>query len=261
MKRPERTYVLPAGFECRPVDIDSGTWQDHIARHVLGAHGKVFGSGPAPWNYEGWDKTVPPVVTGKMRKELVRKIGELRSDGRTCLVPQFTNRPVPVRTPDTPYCKRCDDEIRSTCVELCHGPEGVGTRYAELIGHFLQSVEEGRGELVKQVELKFRLMSTAMSKLQKLEDIIVASWGFAANEAFPVVWISRGDGARVEFYIEGKKLRWRSTYREGTDNSGSFALAAKDRLFLTQFPRAASSFGALSESCIVPRQWWRNHAR
>jgi hypothetical protein len=253
--------MLPGGFECNPTEIEEGAWQDHIARHVLGAHGKRFGSGPAPWNYEGWDATVPPIITAKMRKDLVRKIGELHSDGRTCLVPQFTNRPEPVRAPDVAYCKRCDTEVRRSCVALCHGSDGVGLRYGELIDDFLQGVEEGRGELVKQYDLKLRLMSTAASKTEKLHEVVVASWGFPPDHPSPVVRISRGDGTRVEFYATGKQLRWRTTYREGSsDQSKSFALAPWARQFLTQFPKETPSLGALSDRCIVPRLWWRNHA-
>jgi hypothetical protein len=259
MRLPERTYTLPGGFECHPSDIDEGTWQDHVVRHPLGVHSKRIGTGPAPWNLERWEATEPPVITTKRRRELVRQIAELRSDGHGCLVPQLTNRPEPVRAPEVAYCKRCHTAVRDACVRLCHKVDDVGVRYGQIIDELLRAVEDGVGELVTQYELKMRLMATTSS--DQLDCVVVASWGSRPHAGSPLLRLSRGDQTRVEFYVEARKrLRWRTTYRD-VASEGTFVRVPKVRRFLTDFPAATSALGALSDRCIVPRLWWReSHA-
>src|SRR5688572_28596270 len=113
--KPDRHYTLPGRFECTPTAVAAGVWQDHLVRHPLGVHRKSFGNRVAPWNYEGWDLTKSAVITEARRAKLLRAIGQLGSDGAHCLVPEFRNGTAPSVEPTTPYCKRCDGEVRASC--------------------------------------------------------------------------------------------------------------------------------------------------
>lgn len=145
-------------------------------------------------------------------------------------------------------------------MQVCED-DGISGRYGALIDQFLGAVEEGAGELVSRSQLVQRLLTKAGNR-QADEGIYVMSWGFApGSTGLSIVRISRGDGTRVELFIEPRKqLVWRTTYRN-VASEASLTIGTRQRRLLCDFPQTASSLGALSDQCVVPRLWWRSHAR
>ena len=256
VRLPKRTFTLPLGFGCSPSEISHGVWQHHIVKHPLGIHGK-----PAPWDHEGWDRTKPPVITQRRRKDLVEAIGALRVGSSRCLVPEFVGARPPVIEPDRSACDRCLREVRDACTRLCHEQDEVGTRYQAMVDALLEAVENG--ELVRRTEFITRVMAKAGARTAD-ERIAVMSWGFADDGSNKLIArISRGDGIRVEFYLKPDRCKqldaWRTTYREHLAG-GLAKLGSPHARFLNKFPEVAPHFGAMSDRCIVARTWWRTHA-
>jgi hypothetical protein len=252
---------LAGTFTCPARDIDAGVWQDHLVRHPLGIHGKVQANGPAPWDLEAWDQTDPPVINAKRRNQLLTAIAALAQAGGTCLVPEIIGGPRGVVEPDAPACSRCLPLVRSACVNLCHEQDPVGLRYAEHTEQCLAAVEGEQGIIVARTALVTALLRTRNSP-EADATLVVLSFGHANAANTRIARLNRGDGTRVELYVDaGRTLRWRTTYRQASRRGDTRApLLAPRRQFLVDFPMESSTFGTLSDKCVVPRLWWRTHA-
>lgn len=251
MRVPNGTYHLSPGLTCKPFEPPIGVWQDHVIRHVFGTEA-LFGDqrpGPRPWNAEGWDRLLPPVITADQRPKLVEQILALEVNGARCRVPRLPRESYAGEPPaGWQACQECPVLLATKC-------EGttlqVDTKYRDVVDELLGTLSGTDGKIVSRTDLLRNLVKMWRTPA-RLAGLVVLSAGLANNERAIIARASRWDGVRVEFYLQGAVLKWRTTWREvpgGTPRQISF---------IAEFPEAPSGPARPrldAASCLVPRQW------
>jgi hypothetical protein len=252
VKLPARDYMLVGGVSCPSATIDAPVWQAHVVKHPLGVHGQLHGAKPAPWNLEGWDQTVPPVMAAESRPKLAAAIGTIWRDSAGCGVPELTGGTAQ-GTDVQATCKACPRGVLAQCDRLCNEEYPVGRLYASATESLLADVEEGAGAVVTREAVTTAVMKR-LGKPSAWDGLTVFTVGVAKSDRrTPIARILRADGLVAEFYLNGRTLRWRTTRRSA--ETGPFARAS----FLTDMAIPLPSLGALSDVCVVPRHWWESH--
>lgn len=251
MKLPSREYSLPEGLRCPVQEIHRANWQAHLVRHPLGVLTLARGGGREGWNREGWDELVPPVVTGAEREALVKKITGLGQGTLRCRVPEFRGKRG--SDPDKVACYDCPPQVAVPCEGILNG--GVGPRYAAVTEALLAAVEAGVA-VVHTREVVTRALSRLWNAPDRWQQLVLLTVGMDDRQGMhPIVRITRADGVRAEFYLRGRNLYWRTTYRyvaRGPAARLSFVMAMARPSVLT---------GHLSDLAAVPRLWWEGVGR
>lgn len=252
---PQATHTFALGLEWRPAEVDLGAWQDHLLRHPLGLEALFARSTGSRrrWNDEGWDTITPPVITLEERRHILGRIGGLLAAGSRCAIPRLDREDYAGDPPvEHRPCKRCPVALATVCGGVV---SEISERYSAVTEELLASVGGREGYAVSRDRLRARLFGLARER-KALEALTVLSVGSrptrsqAQNaEARPdLVRVQRSDGVRVELYLSGRSMKWRTTYRHAP---GPHPLSA----LLDLAPATRSAKGALSETCLVPRPW------
>ena len=234
--------------------LDRANWQAHLIKHPMGVNAIARSAGREPWNQEGWDRLVPPVVTAAERTQAVEAIASLRHESARCEVPEFQGRRKGTN-PENVACTKCRAELVDACFGILGGQVQVGQRYATVTEELVDAVTAGRCAQLGKRKLFLALFSL-WQKPEALRGLCVLRFGLDQKSGrSPIVRISRSDGVRTEFYIRGRSLKWRTTYRDIL----AVSTPAGAMAFLQDPPPPASFLGALSETCAVPRSWWEEY--
>lgn len=249
MRLPTRTIELPGGLSCPTVRIEQGPWLAHVVKHPIGLDA-VLGRPPkAPWNREGWDALTPPVVEYTERDRLVRNIAALEVDGARCGIPELRG----ARGESDPTrlaCHVCPQTLAAQCAWVL---DGVSTAYAAVTMSLLDGLAGTASVPVPKASLT-RSLARLFARPGEWSSLSVLSVGLDARQrAIPIARISRADGVRAEFYVQGRALRWRTTWRERP------AHAAQAMSFLLDVAPAGNRAAPLSDQCLVDRLWWERH--
>ena len=250
MKLPESPRSLPGGLVCPDNDVERRVWQAHLLKHPLGVGALIEHDGAEPWNYEGWDTLEPPVITQARRDSIVKAITALQGSSE-CRLPELRGRTEsdPERLP----CYDCARNAFRTCETVFSSGEApvVAQEYLRVTLELLASVDSARGEIVPRGEFTRRALSLWWTP-EAFAGLTVAQVGTLWGGK-PLLWITRFDGVESQYYLEGKKLRWKTTYRV------KLPTATSQLSFLVKTKNPIAQAGDLSDKCIVPRQWWENH--
>lgn len=250
MRLPNRSHRLAGWLECEPREVDDAVVQDHVIRHPFGLaalHGRVFVDKAAtkrPWNLEGWDRGVPPVLSVEDRRTIVASIRELRDGAHACGAslldkeqyggPALGDRP----------CQACPSSLRRSCAALTNE---VAERYADHVDALLREVSEENGILVSRAELLVRIVRDVP------ESLVVLTAGRLGTQDAAGVRVQRGDGVRLELYRNRRELRWRTLYRVPVQGPNRRRTVLMDHLSET----GLTTRDSLSGRCVVPRLWWQ----
>ncbi|WP_433935300.1 hypothetical protein AB3662_11375 [Sorangium cellulosum] len=236
---PSRTVALPGGLVAPPVEQKLTTWHAHLLKHPLGVHAV---RGNQPWNQEGWDRTVPPVVTAEQRERIAGRIMALRPNGMRCQVRELRG----ARSPEAEPCYACQTPLVSLCAAILDEADGVGHRYAATIEALLTDVAEEAAVVIPRRDLSFRLIKS-LTRPAWIEAGTVLAVGVDGKT--PMVRIARADGTRADFWLNGNGLTWRTTYR-----MPQASVHTQLSFMMDHFAPAPSL--PLSDVYVVPRRWW-----
>jgi hypothetical protein len=223
-------------------------------KHPRGVHGEARDGKALPWNaVEAWDGLAPPVVTGAQREALFAAIAAISVGGAGCGVPEVTRGIVSTRDVFA-VCRGCPGPVLARCDTRCGREFGIGTRYAEATEALLAAVEARAGVVVARDSLRGALMRKLRTR-EAWDGLTVLTVGVAAvDRRTPIAQLVGANGLLSEFYMNGKALRWRTTYRR----SGVARLNVRQS-HLLDMAIPAPSLGKLSDLCVVPRPWWCEH--
>ena len=243
---PSGALALAGGLRCSPREVPLAVWQAHLVKHPLGLDALRSGR---PWNNEGWDTTTPPAVTAEARVRLVERIQALEDGSRRCGVREFRGGHTPA-APEDP-CYRCASPLQPRCAAILDEPEGVGRRYAAVTAALLGEFAEQCAIEVPRLALSYRL-TAGLRHPSWIEAGLILAAGVEGRKPAAMVRIARGDGTRADFWLNGRELRWRTTYRipQRTVHT-RFS-------FLMDLPAKTPSL-PLSDVYVVPRGWWEAH--
>lgn len=252
MKLPATDLMLEGGLRCAAYEVDAKTWQAHVLKHPLGVHRRVALDGkPLPWNCEGWETLVPPVITAGRRDHLIARIASLGIGGLACEVPEVRRRRVASSQTEI-ECYDCGPPLVAACASACRD-DAVSGSYAETIVRLLTGMQEGAAVVVERARLTRTLLRMFRAGLDAFRELTVLTVGVADRGSQPIARLSRGDGVRVEFYRSGTVLRqWRTAHRTPPVHVNASIG------FLLDMARQGSG-GPLSDLCVVARPWWENH--
>ncbi|MBX3245564.1 MAG: hypothetical protein KF901_00085 [Myxococcales bacterium] len=249
MKVPRRSFQLAGLIDCPAREVEPREFQGHLTKHVFGAgvvRGTVFtNGGSSRWDYEGWSRLEPAVITDSVRRELVEQVLSLEVPGESCGATDLrceSRSPEFARTRSP--CRDCGGELAKRCEQVTGA---VGSRYAQLVNDLLDPVRRGNGVLVPRAELDVRLCDFRLP-----DDLVVLSAGALRKSGQLGVRVSRADGVRVEFTRNGSTLRWRTTYRD--EFQATFEQVSFVGDLLSEVGLALRD--SLSGKCVVPRLWW-----
>jgi hypothetical protein len=263
MKVPSRAFTLSNGFELHPKEVTLGVWQDHVVRHPLGIYRMAIGRA---WNDEGWDRMDPPVVSEEQRDQFIAQVPGFSVGARGCGVPAFllgaanaapkakATSKAPVSPPERP-CETCQPPVVTRCANALHGL-GVGPRYGRIIDELAEAVAGEAGVVVPRAEVA-KAVTRLWSQPARYDGLVVASLGelLKGNTKRDVLRISRADGVRAEYYANGARGAWRTTYR-GIPAGASGAQRAS---FVLDVPVSSPRLHPSSDAYVVPRPWWQEH--
>lgn len=245
---PAQEVRLPGGLVCRPREVDVGVWQAHVVKHPLGL-GALWRGGV--WNEEGWDRGPAPAIGNAEREAQIAAMRALDTNSR-CGVRELRGGNTPV-APKEP-CYVCEAPLVVRCSQVLQAPGAIGSRYRETLEAMLCAVADGESIVVPRLELAKRLMAS-LNRPGWLEQGLVLAVGSegTGKNVVPMVRIARGDGTRVDFWLNGgTELAWKTTYRvpqASTHTRWSFLMKHHD-----PNPRLP-----LSDVYVVARGWWEGH--
>lgn len=249
MKVPRRSFQFPGFVGCPVREVEPREFQGHLTKHVFGAgvvRGTVFtNGGSSRWDYEGWSRLEPAVITDALRRELVEQVLSLEVLGESCGATDLScesSSPQLARIHSP--CRGCGGDLAQRCEETTRD---VGSRYAQLVEDLLEPVRRGNGVLMPRTELDVRLCD-----LRLPDDLVVLSAGALRKTGQLGVRVSRADGVRVEFTRNGSTLRWRTSYRD--EFQAKFEQVSFVGDLLSEVGLASRD--SLSGKCVVPRLWW-----
>ena len=248
---PSREYKPGGQLRCPPREIAVRAWQAHLIKHPFGMNALMsprLNGGKRQWNEEGWDVTVPPVITAGTRADLVQKIESLRVAGAVCKVPRLSNESYGGDVPaDWEACYRCSAELATECAS---STKSIGDAYSRVVDETLGLLDGGFGAVVSRADLS-RSVWQAVATPTKLTGLAVLTLGCTrARDSYRLVArISRWDSMRVEFTLDGSDMRWRTTYRNSQRSLGALLTFLMDYAETPEVPLK------LSDKALVPRQW------
>jgi hypothetical protein len=247
MKLPAYAVVLPNELVCPAADVPRRVWQRHIVKHPLGIHRETARDGSLlPWDREGWTSTEPPVVAAGDRERALQALASLTAAGGACAVPEVRGRE---GSRGQDECARCPSPVVGGCDHLVERTIPIGPRYAAAAQSALDVLREGVQAPRSTV---FNAIWRLARRLDTLRPFVVLSVGLGGpNGDLPLARINCGDGRRVEFFLTGRTMAWRTTYRMPDRHVGSYLS------FITDFARLGGN--RLSETCLVARPWWEEH--
>ncbi len=231
---------------CPPYVTDALVLHWHVVKHVLGARAIAAG---APWDAERWTDAPLGVTTAGDRDGLVASI--LARAGGRCAVDALTGQKPRANAPAQP-CLACAPALAKECSA---DAAAIAERYAHASGAVLTSLADPLGTVIRRDHLGAWLLSF-LRREREARELTVASFGRGPEGGPFVARFTRGDGVRVEAYVDTKaRLRWRTTYRDAR----AVATLAQLLSFLSEMPRATGS-SPLSGLCVVPRPGAQHHA-
>lgn len=244
MRIPSRPYRLTPLLHVESRDIDARTWQAHVLKHPFGL-GALYNAsirGERRWDAERWDSTDPPTISPMERADLAGRIAALEVDGRRCAATRLTHEVFRGRAPaQREPCYECPSPLVARCADVTHP---VGDRYAAAVDRilhaFADSVEVPRREVPARVVTGARRGDLRGSSVLSVGRLADGKRGARIND---------GSGVRVELYLEGGTLRWRTTYRRSCTSPIDGASFLLDVL-------PAIRGAPLSDRVLVPRRWW-----
>lgn len=246
MKIPSRSFRLTRLLTAAPREVEVSAWQAHVIKHPFGL-GALYNlvplAGPRRWNAEGWDQTSPPTLTREERAGLVARVLELEGEGRRCAAKRLDREEYKGAAQyERMPCYACSPSLAEGCRAVT---APVGERYASATARALEALEDGvevpRGELSQRLFRSGELEpDAAVLSIGRLPKVVRAAR------------VSVADGCRVELYLEGGTLSWRTTYRK------TFA-GRSDRInhLLDVLPPVPGA--PLSDRVLVARRWWERN--
>ena len=247
MRLPSKDLLLAGGLTCPAQVTQRGAWIAHVIKHPLGLNATVRSGAKDPWNNEGWDQLTPPVVATGERASLVKDIASLDVDGARCAVPEFRGGPGTSNL-DRPSCYACPDTLAGQCAWILDGPS---TAYADVIRAMIEGFAAEKAVEVRREDFSRRLMR-AVARREPWSTVSVLTVGLDdRSQSSLIARISRADGVRVELYVRGTALSWRTAWRRPP----AHANAATS--FLLDHARPFKG-APLSDLCLVDRHWWEH---
>lgn len=235
---PSRAFAIPTAtpYRAPPCSVPDNQWVAHLAKHPLGA---LY----SPWNREALDELAPPVATEADRQAFVSFIRRGLAERRSCGVAAFTG--AAMQAADAPLA--CTASCPSTLVTECRDQlSAVSARYAALVDDLLVAIADGVE--VPRAKAVAAIVQSA-TPTRSLEGLVVFAVGIRANSSYTdtVARLLRFDGVRVDFYVNGRTLAWRTTLR---NFPRSVTAAARN---LADVPHDDS----MSATVVLSRSWWQ----
>jgi hypothetical protein len=251
MKVPSTHLRLAGGLNAPVQEIRPEVFQAHLVKHVLGI---AYVAKKLPWQREGWHVLDPQVVNESSRTSVMGLLMAMRHAGASCAVPEIAGTRGR-SDPDDLACYRCGGGLALECQRISSAGDGPGARYTAVTEALLAALSEPNAIAVRRAQFSNALVPL-WGKPDTLASLVVLTVGVAdRNARQAVARVTREDGVRAEFYLDGKTLRWRTTYRE-------LPSTAPVRIsYLLDFARPPDVPNALSDLCLVPRPWWERHGR
>lgn len=232
--------------------VEPTVLQAHVIKHPFGMGHllrSAFGpprDGKRRWDHEGWHATVPPVLVEAERERLTRDIRTLELAGQHCRVPRLESTSYggeSLRTDEE--CYACPSALVAKCLEVSGA---VGDRYAQVATDVLKAVADPAGQIIDRTELVRRVLHRSRD-VARLLDLTVLCIGRVDARRAPrlITRLTRGDGVVVDLFLDGRRLKWRTTFRRPAARGGVATFLLE---FLEQVPGLP-----MSEKCIVPRLW------
>jgi hypothetical protein len=239
---PSREFVLPTSptLQAKPTVIADRKWMAHLAKHPLGANALRQHK---PWNDEGFDQLSPPTVDHDERERFLSLIRDADSRGGACGVREFARGPIETSEGQPACYEACPEALVRGCNQAVRA---VGDRYRAL-------VDESLAALIDGVEVpRGRLSATITAGLlrrQSLEGLVLLATGIKHRSTYSdsVAQLNRSDGLRISFYLRGRSMSWRTTFRK-VPVSPTAAVRT-----LLDVPRDES----MSATFLVARPWWQ----
>lgn len=242
MKLPSSRIQFPRGYHWDPQELDVDVLQSHVLKHPLGINALRRSRA---WNDEGWDAITPAVVTVDQRDRVVAKIVALGDAKLRCEVRELRGKQS--KNPE-PECRACSAPLIHQCAKALDAEE-IRARYLGVAEGCVRELVGG--EVVPFADLSKRLLG-GLNRPEVWEGLTVMSVGL--EKGSPVMRVSRVDGTRVDLYIHGKALRWRTTFRSPANVVGTGSRWS----FLLDRPTPDPTL-SLSDACVVPRDWSNRH--
>ncbi len=242
MRIPSAPRTLGGGLRVVSGNVHVPVWQEHVIKHPFGLD-HLYGlvAGRRRWNAEGWDKTDPVVLDQTERARLVAAIRALEVDGVRCGAERLERTELHAEPPlDEIPCRAC--EIAVPC---SRETVDVSSRYAGFADRLLDRFVDA--EVVPRAAATARVM-TRWREAGGLPPVL--STGMLKRVEARGARINAPDGVRVELYLDGGTLRWRTTYRRPSS-------APNDRISHLLEVLAPVAGDPLSGHVLLPRPWWR----
>jgi hypothetical protein len=242
-----------------PSALSASSTQHHLIKHVFGLNALLSGTakGARHWNAEGWDSTQPPVLTVDQRRVLVAGIRALAVDGNGCAIPDLERETAKGgANVELKFCQTCPQALRDECVRIT---AEVADRYFGSAETILDAVGGEHSIAVPRQSVWLAATNLFSRSRQSLVPLVVFTAGWAGEERdMLVARFSAFSGLRLEFYMKGRSLSWRTTYRSSDRMPGNFLKFAIDT---RARPNSTQAHSILSDSCLVPRPWWEAHGQ
>lgn len=249
MRIPSRQWRFAEDLHADPLEISAQVLQAHLIKHPFGMSALMtprVGGGARRWNDDGWDALSPPVITLEQRRSLTASIGALVVDGASCQLSRLPKEEYGGEAPDRwEACPRCPTGLAEACKVVTYD---AALAYRAVIDDTLALLAGIDGEVVARSVLRAHIPPFA--KPDELVGAAIMTLGQVGHPAKTVARINRWDGVRVELYVGGRQLRWRTTYRRPASQQNPVTQ-------LLDFPRDPADLRLpLSGKCIVSRPWW-----
>lgn len=239
---PSREFVLPTSptLIAKPTVVTDRRWMAHLAKHPLGANALHQRK---PWNDEGFDQLSPPTVVHDEREQFLALIRDANSRGGACGVREFASDPIETSDGEIACYEACPEALVRGCN---HAVRAVGDRYRALVDDSLAALVDG-------VEVPRALLSATITvgllRRQSLEGLVLLATGIKHRSTYSdaIAQLNRSDGLRISFYLRGRSLSWRTTFRK-VPVSPTAAVRT-----LLEVPRRES----VSATFLVARPWWQ----
>lgn len=258
MMLPLRELSFPNGLVVPVRTVKLTRWQYHLLKHPLGVNRDARNTGDDP---EGWGELEPAVVEPGWRAQVFSELSAVSVDsgvsqraggvGR-CELPEVRgNKPRKLQAA-TYACHDCPEAVVRLCEQATHGERPIGVRYADVAHAVLDGLAGGTS--VSRSEYTKALFRHAHQLDIVRAASVLAVGTLPAQGGVPklVARFLRGDGVTLEFFVHqgGRTATWRTMYRVRCTNTSLIG-------FLARLP--ISTGDALSETCVVARQWWERH--
>jgi hypothetical protein len=259
MKLPARELRLSDGLSLPSREISSERWQYHVLKHPLGCTREASIHPKNTPDPERWGELDPPVIEPGWRDAAFQSIAGLEVHEQRCALPEVHGRrPKPEKGGTARFaCWDCPLGLARACEQATTAPHPIGPRYAAAAEGLLASLVDG--ERVPRERVTELAMSQARFPAI-IATLAVLYVGEAGNGSGNVVARAiRGDGLVVEFNLHQDGWDWKTTHRRPALGGGQAAT-----LFMNPPPRLTQTrvdpwLAALSDRCLVARQWWEKH--